>query len=145
MTTRTSKMISKRSKSNTKMTTRTNNMSSTRSKRNSRMTTRTSRMSSTGSKRNNTMMTRTSRMSSTKNSKWGAAIQSPRPLGSTFGTEARLGPQLIMKCNRSTNQNFVQNVSNTMRASKVNTTRSELISPTSTMIITREKINTTRI
>jgi hypothetical protein len=38
----------------------------------------------------------------------------------------------------------MQTVSNMMRVSKVNTTRSKLISPTSIMIITREKINTTR-
>jgi hypothetical protein len=62
-------------------------------------------------------------------SKKGVAIQPLKTLGSTFGTEATLRPQLIMKCYRTTTQNpklTSKTISAmTMRTSRMSNTRSK--------------------
>jgi hypothetical protein len=106
---------SKRKKMNSPMTTRTSRMSSTRSKRNNTMTTRTNWMSSKRSKKNSTMTAMISTRTLNNLSKWGAAIQASRSLGSAFGTEATLWQQLVQNCHRLTTKNPKLTSTMTMR------------------------------
>lgn len=90
---------------NNPMIIRTSRMSSMRSKRNNTMTMRTSRMNSIRSKKNNIMTTMINTRTLNNLSKWGAAIQAPRSLGSAFGIEGTLLQQLVLNYHRLTTKN----------------------------------------